>query len=60
MRAWTSPYRGEPALHDLIAGSAVVHSWGARAAHPRFLARQAGLPEAGSPSPAGSQPDPAS
>jgi uncharacterized RDD family membrane protein YckC len=31
------------ALHDLIAGSAVVYSWDARAAHLRFLARQAEL-----------------
>ena len=39
------------ALHDLIAGSAVVYSWDARAAQLRFLARQAELPAAGSASP---------
>ena len=48
------------ALHDLIAGSAVVYSWDARAAHLRFLARQAEVPAPGSPSPAGARPDPAS
>jgi uncharacterized RDD family membrane protein YckC len=48
------------ALHDLIAGSAVVYSWDARAARLRFLARQAELPAAGIPSPAGARPDPAS
>ena len=48
------------ALHDLIAGSAVVYSWDARAAHLRFLARQAEVPAADSPSPAGARPDPAS
>jgi uncharacterized RDD family membrane protein YckC len=47
------------ALHDLIAGSAVVYSWDARAAQLRFLARQADLPEAGRPSPAAVRPDPA-
>ena len=31
------------ALHDLIAGSAVVYSWDARAARLRFLASQADL-----------------
>ena len=29
------------ALHDLIAGSAVIYAWDARAARLRFLARQA-------------------
>jgi len=48
------------ALHDLIAGSAVVYSWDARAAQLRFLARQAEVPAAGIPSPAGARPDPAS
>jgi uncharacterized RDD family membrane protein YckC len=48
------------ALHDLIAGSAVVYSWDARAARLRFLARQAELPAVGIPSPAGARPDPAS
>jgi uncharacterized RDD family membrane protein YckC len=33
--------REHRALHDLIAGSAVVYSWDARAARLRFLARQA-------------------
>jgi uncharacterized RDD family membrane protein YckC len=46
------------ALHDLIAGSAVIYSWDARAAQLRFLARQAELPEVASPSPAGATPDP--
>jgi uncharacterized RDD family membrane protein YckC len=40
------------ALHDLIAGSAVVYSWDARAAQLRFLARQAEVPAVGSSSPA--------
>jgi uncharacterized RDD family membrane protein YckC len=40
------------ALHDLIAGSAVVYSWDARAAQLRFLARQSELPAVASPSPA--------
>ena len=46
------------ALHDLIAGSAVVHSWDARAAQLRFLARQSEVPAAGSPSSAGATVDP--
>lgn len=33
------------ALHDLIAGTAVVYSWDARAARLRFLARQQGSEE---------------
>jgi uncharacterized RDD family membrane protein YckC len=33
--------RRHRALHDLIAGSAVVYSWDARAARLRFLAREA-------------------
>ena len=45
------------ALHDLIAGSAVVYSWDARAAHLRFLARQAELAEADIPSPVGARTD---
>ena len=45
------------ALHDLIAGSAVVYSWDARAARLRFLARQAELPEADIPSPVGVRTD---
>jgi uncharacterized RDD family membrane protein YckC len=48
------------ALHDLIAGSAVVYSWDARSAHLRFLARQAEVPAADSPSPAAATADPAS
>jgi uncharacterized RDD family membrane protein YckC len=48
------------ALHDLIAGSAVVYSWDARAAQLRFLARQAELPEADIASPAAARPGPAS
>jgi uncharacterized RDD family membrane protein YckC len=34
--------RERRALHDLIAGSAVVYAWDARAARLRFLAREAG------------------
>jgi uncharacterized RDD family membrane protein YckC len=33
--------REHRALHDLIAGTAVIYSWDARAARLRFLARQA-------------------
>jgi len=33
--------RERRALHDLIAGTAVVYAWDARAARLRFLARQA-------------------
>jgi uncharacterized RDD family membrane protein YckC len=39
--------RERRALHDLIAGSAVVYAWDARAARLRFLAREA-EPAAGS------------
>src|SRR6185437_2895651 len=35
--------REHRALHDLIAGTAVIYAWDARAAHLRFLARQADL-----------------
>jgi len=35
--------REHRALHDLIAGSAVIYAWDARAARLRFLARQADL-----------------
>jgi len=35
--------REHRALHDLIAGSAVIYSWDARAARLRFLAREAEL-----------------
>jgi uncharacterized RDD family membrane protein YckC len=31
--------RDRRALHDLVAGTAVVYAWDARAAHLRFLAR---------------------
>ncbi len=44
--------REHRALHDLIAGTAVVYSWDARAARLRFLARQADIGAAGSPGPA--------
>jgi len=33
--------REHRALHDLIAGSAVIYAWDARAARLRFLAREA-------------------
>jgi uncharacterized RDD family membrane protein YckC len=42
--------REHRALHDLIAGTAVVYSWDARGARLRFLAREAG-PGAGRSSP---------
>jgi uncharacterized RDD family membrane protein YckC len=32
--------RNRRALHDLIAGTAVVYSWNARAARLRFLAKR--------------------
>jgi len=35
--------RQRRALHDVIAGTAVVYTWSARAAHLRFLARDSGL-----------------
>lgn len=38
--------RHRRALHDRIAGTAVVYAWDARAARWRFLARQAGAPDA--------------
>jgi uncharacterized RDD family membrane protein YckC len=41
--------REHRALHDLIAGTAVVYSWDARAARLRFLARQAELPTGPAP-----------
>jgi uncharacterized RDD family membrane protein YckC len=43
--------REHRALHDLIAGSAVIYAWDARAARLRFLARQAELPASGSAPP---------
>jgi uncharacterized RDD family membrane protein YckC len=48
--------REHRALHDLIAGTAVVYAWDARAARLRFLARQADIGAAGtSRSPARSE-----
>jgi uncharacterized RDD family membrane protein YckC len=38
--------RDRRALHDLIAGSAVVYAWNARAARLRFLAKQPSDPQA--------------
>jgi uncharacterized RDD family membrane protein YckC len=35
--------RERRALHDLIAGTAVIYAWDARAARLRFLAREAEL-----------------
>jgi len=43
--------REHRALHDLIAGTAVIYAWDARAARLRFLARQAELPASGSAAP---------
>lgn len=44
--------REHRALHDLIAGTAVIYAWDARAARLRFLARQADLTaDAGTPPP---------
>ena len=45
--------REHRALHDLIAGSAVIYAWDARAARLRFLARQAELAPASNASPGG-------
>jgi uncharacterized RDD family membrane protein YckC len=47
--------REHRALHDLIAGTAVVYAWDARAARLRFLAREA-EPGAGRGQPAGDEP----
>ena len=41
--------REHRALHDLIAGTAVIYAWDARAARLRFLAREAEVGAAGSP-----------
>jgi uncharacterized RDD family membrane protein YckC len=47
--------REHRALHDLIAGTAVIYAWDARAARIRFLAREAEVAAAGSAQfPAGS------
>ncbi len=44
------------ALHDLIAGTAVVYAWDARAARLRFLAREAGPAAGGAPGVGGRRP----
>ena len=44
--------RERRALHDLIAGTAVIYEWDARAARLRFLAREAEKPAP----PAGASP----
>jgi uncharacterized RDD family membrane protein YckC len=50
--------REHRALHDLIAGSAVIYAWDARAARLRFLAREAEVGAAGgSRLPAGTEGD---
>jgi uncharacterized RDD family membrane protein YckC len=41
--------RERRALHDLIAGTAVVYAWDARAARLRFLAREAEVPARAGP-----------
>jgi uncharacterized RDD family membrane protein YckC len=41
--------REHRALHDLIAGSAVIYAWDARAARLRFLARAAEIGPSGAP-----------
>jgi uncharacterized RDD family membrane protein YckC len=41
--------REHRALHDLIAGTAVIYAWDARAARLRFLARQGELARPGTP-----------
>jgi len=43
--------REHRALHDLIAGTAVIYAWDARAARLRFLAREAEVGAAGSSRP---------
>jgi uncharacterized RDD family membrane protein YckC len=43
--------REHRALHDLIAGSAVIYAWDARAARLRFLAREAETGAGGHPQP---------
>jgi hypothetical protein len=50
--------REHRALHDLIAGTAVIYAWDARAARLRFLARQAELAPASRPPPADAAPRP--
>lgn len=51
--------REHRALHDLIAGSAVIYAWDARAARLRFLARQAELASPPQAHSAGVTPPPA-
>jgi uncharacterized RDD family membrane protein YckC len=41
--------RERRALHDVIAGTAVIYSWDARAARLRFLSRASSAPAGGSP-----------
>jgi uncharacterized RDD family membrane protein YckC len=48
--------REHRALHDLIAGTAVIYAWDARAARLRFLAREAEVGAAGSRSLPGGSP----
>jgi uncharacterized RDD family membrane protein YckC len=43
--------REHRALHDLIAGSAVIYAWDARAARLRFLARETEAGARGRPQP---------
>jgi len=50
--------REHRALHDLIAGTAVIYAWDARAARLRFLARQAELAPGNSPPLTADTPDP--
>jgi hypothetical protein len=50
--------REHRARHDLIAGTAVICAWYARAARLRFLARQAGLALGNSPPLTADTPDP--
>jgi uncharacterized RDD family membrane protein YckC len=49
--------RERRALHDLIAGTAVVYAWDARAARLRFLAREAEIGARGPARPASGQAD---
>lgn len=44
---WALIDRRRRALHDVLAGSAVVYDWDARAARLRFLARSSSAPEVG-------------
>ncbi len=44
---WALVDRRRRALHDMLAGSAVVYDWDARAARLRFLARGPAGHEAG-------------